>query len=314
MHRYYSLLLVGFMLIGLSAPTPAQTVAMAPNQVSKHVYYVQGVAGVATDNEGFVSNAAFVVTDEGVVVFDTLGTPALAERLVSRIRDITDQPIRRVYISHYHADHMYGTQVFQDLGAEIVAPQGAADYLGSETAQQRLDERRTSLSPWVNENTRLVIPDRYLKSEETFALGGVNFRAVNLGSAHSDGDMILFVESDAVLLSGDIIFEDRIPFLGSANTRQWLEILNQLTEMDIAAIIPGHGSVAADPKAIVSLTRDYLAYVRETMQTAIDEWMSFDEAYEAADWTDFIEYPAFIEANRRNAYAVFLALEQESLE
>ncbi len=126
--------------------------------------------------------------------------------------------------------------------------------------------------------------------------------------------MILFVESDAVLLSGDIIFEDRIPFLGSANTRQWLEILNQLTQMDIAAIIPGHGSVAADPKSIVSLTRDYLAYVREAMQAAIDEWMPFEEAYETTDWTDFIEYPAFTEANRRNAYAVFLALEQESLE
>ena len=57
-----------------------------------------------------------------------------------------------------------------------------------------------------------------------------------------------------------------------------------------------------------------IVWCEETMQAAIDEWMSFDEAYEATDWTDFIEFPAFIEANRRNAYAVFLALEQESLE
>ena len=54
------------------------TVEMKVKKMSKHVYYVEGKPGIATDNQGFISNAGFVITDQGVVVFDTLGTPSLA--------------------------------------------------------------------------------------------------------------------------------------------------------------------------------------------------------------------------------------------
>lgn len=90
--------------------------------MSKHVYYVMGKAGIATDNQGFISNAGFVITDEGVVIFDALGTPSLAAALLERIRKITDKPIKRVVMSHYHADHIYGLQVFKEAGATIYAP------------------------------------------------------------------------------------------------------------------------------------------------------------------------------------------------
>ena len=318
--RYRMLVLaVTLMTTGVTTAVNAESyppvdVDMQARQVSQHVYYVQGVPRVATANAGFVSNASFIVTDQGVVVFDTLGTPSLGARLLEVIGEITEQPIVRVYISHYHADHMYGNQVFHDLGAEIIAPEGAVRYLSGDNAQRRLEERRISLKPWVNQSTRVVAPDRYLYAEEKFTLGGVSMRAVNVGSAHSDGDLILFVENDSVLLSGDIIFENRIPFLGSSNTREWLEILDQLAESDATTIIPGHGPAADDPDKIVSLTRRYLSYVRQVMGAAIEEWIPFDEAYENADWSEFIEYPAFIEANRQNAYGVFLSMEQESLE
>ncbi|MCZ7596620.1 MAG: MBL fold metallo-hydrolase [Gammaproteobacteria bacterium] len=171
-------------------------VEMEPVRVSAHVYYVMGAPGAATDNAGFVSNSVFVVTGDGVVVFDTLGTPALARMLLARIGEITDEPVRRVYISHYHADHVYGAQVFEDAGAEIVAPHGAVRYLESPAAAERLAERRGSLAPWVDDDTRIVEPHRLLSGEERFTLGGVAFRAVNVGSAHSDGDLILLVQTD----------------------------------------------------------------------------------------------------------------------
>ena len=90
------------------AATPPLPVDMTPVRVSTHAWYVPGGTGIATDNYGFVSNSAFVVTDDGIVVFDTLGTPALGRRLLAAIRTISDAPIRRIYISHYHADHFYG--------------------------------------------------------------------------------------------------------------------------------------------------------------------------------------------------------------
>ena len=297
-----------------ASESPSPPVKMRPIRVSSHAWYVPGGAGVATDNYGFVSNSAFVVTSAGVVVFDTLGTPALGAKLLAAIRTVTDAPIRRIYISHYHADHMYGNQAFAGTGAEIVASDGAKRYLEGDLAERRLAERRVSLGPWVNADTRIVQPDRYLQGEERFKFGEVSIRVVDVGSAHSEGDLVLFVEDDGVLFSGDIIFEGRIPFLGTSNSAQWLEVLTDMENTDVAAVVPGHGRAAGNPGEIVSLTKNYLSYVRASMQQAVDDWIPFDEAYEATDWGDFIEYPAFLEANRRNAYGIYLSLEQESLQ
>jgi glyoxylase-like metal-dependent hydrolase (beta-lactamase superfamily II) len=289
------------------------SVKMELKQVSKHVWYVQGEAGIATDNEGFISNAGVVITNEGVVIFDALGTPSLAHKLLQEIRKVTDKPIKRVIVSHYHADHIYGLQVFKEEGAEIYAPGGATDYLVSPASKERLEERRFSLSPWVNEQTRLVPPDHYLDKGFSFMMGNVKMTVSVVGAAHSDGDLTLYVEGDRVLFSGDIIFEGRVAFLGDADTRHWLETLQQMETAGLAALVPGHGPVADEPNQSITQTRRYLSFLRKTMKAAVDELQSFDEVYAATDWSEFENLPAFKEANRRNAYQVFLSIEREAL-
>ncbi len=289
------------------------TVDIPIKQVSAHAYYALGAPGMATENEGFISNAGFVVTDEGVVVFDSLGSPSLAWALRQKIREITERPVVKVVLSHYHADHIYGLQVFQDEGAEILAPRGAYDYLDSAEAKERLEERRFSLDPWVNDDTRLVRPDRLVENEYRFAVGGIDFQLNYLGSAHSDGDLTMYVVQDRVLFSGDIIFEGRVPFVGDADTRRWLETLEALETNELVALVPGHGPDARDPVAAVARTREYLAYLREVMGAAVDELQDFASAYDAADWSRFESLPAFDAANRRNAYQVYLSLEAEAL-
>ena len=292
------------------APT---SVDMEVRKVSEHVYYVEGAAGIATDNEGFISNAGFVITGEGVVVFDTLGTPSLANELVSKIREITDQPIRKVVVSHYHADHIYGLQVFEEMGAEISAPEGAQKYLQSEAAKERLEERQFSLEPWVNESTHLVLPDVTVSKSDSFTMGGLTFTINYMGKAHSDGDLSMLVEPDKVLFSGDIIFEGRVPFVGNADTKKWLETLTRLETGGLTALIPGHGPASTNPQKTIALTRAYLAYLREVMGAAVDEFIPFDEAYAEADWSKFEDLPAFEEGNRINAYQVYLSMEAELL-
>lgn len=292
---------------------PPATVEMSLKQVGPHCWYAEGTPGVATDNQGFVSNAGVIVTGEGVIVVDSLGTPSLAQMLVERIREITDQPIRKVIVTHYHADHIYGLQVFEELGAEILAPVGAENYLRSEQAQERLEERRFSLDPWVNERTRLVEPDRYVGTAETLTLGEVTLTLTPVGSAHSDGDLTVYVEPDRVLYSGDIIFEGRIPFLGDANAFHWVEVLEKMQTQGVAALVPGHGPAAKDPQQAIRATYEYLAYLREKMGAAVAEFIPFDEAYAATDWSRFEHLPAFEAANRRNAYQVYLAMEAEAL-
>ena len=294
------------------ASVPA-TVDMELQQISEHVYFVQGAAGIATDNQGFISNAGVIITGAGVVVFDALGSPALAEQLLEKIREVTDEPIVRMIVSHYHADHIYGLQVFEDLDADILAPAGADLYLASDNAKERLQERRFTLDPWVNENTRLVYPDQYLEEGKQFRLGDVSFIVTVVGNAHSDGDLTLYVAPDRVLFSGDIIFEGRLPYLGDSNTRRWVKVLERMEREQLVALVPGHGGVAENPNKAIGLTRRYLVYLREKMKDAVNDFVPFKEAYEEIDWSDYQDLPAFDEANRRNAYQVYLSLEAEML-
>lgn len=290
---------------------PTTDVEMELKQVSEHIYYVQGKAGIATDNEGFISNAGFIITDEGVVVFDALGTPSLANLLLTKIRSVTDKDVIKVIVSHYHADHIYGLQVYKELGAQIIAPKGTMDYLSSPAAEERIEERRFSLEPWVNESTYLVTPDVIIDKAMVFKSGGVTFTLDVLGAAHSDGDLTLYVEPDRVLFSGDIIFEGRVPYLGDANTKKWLDTLIKMEVDKIAALIPGHGPAAKNPNQAISATRNYLAKVRSVMAEAVQNLDDFAETYDKTDWSEFEKLPAFEEANRRNAYQVYLSMEEE---
>lgn len=290
------------------------SIEMQVQQMSEHSYYVNGVSGIATANQGFISNAGFVVTKEGVVVFDALGTPSLAATLLERIRKITDQPIKRLVLSHYHADHIYGIQVFKNAGAKIYAPEGSLDYIHSESAALRLEERQLSLYPWVNDDTEIIVPDVIISGSHKFSLGGLDFTINYLGKAHSDGDLAMLVEQDRVLFSGDIIFQGRVPFVGNADTKHWLKTLTELETGGLAALIPGHGPASKKPASTISLTRRYLAYLRETMGYAIDDLTPFGEAYDEVDWSEFENVPAFKEANRINAYQVYLSMGKELFE
>ncbi len=304
-------------LIGLCtllAGLPARAIDMAPVELAPHSWYVMGASGMASGaNEGFMSNAGFVITDDGVVVFDALGTPALGERLIGEIRKLTTQPIRHVVVSHYHADHYYGLQAFKAIGAEIWAHRRGKEALESEAAQARLAQRRADLFPFIDETTRLTAADRWLDGDTEFRLGGLTFRLSYVGPAHAPDDLVMEVVEDRVTFAGDLLFRGRVPFVGDADTEQWLQALDRLIAAKPVVLVPGHGPASTDPQADLALTRDYLRYLRETMGRGVSSLMSFDEAYEATDWNAWAEVPAFREANRANAYNVFLQMEKRSL-
>ena len=292
----------------------ALTVPLLPIKVGPHSYYVQGMLGAASSaNQGFMSNAGFVITPEGVVVFDSLSTPPLAEALIAQIRKRTKTPIKRVIVSHYHADHIYGLQAFKALGAEIWAHEGAKEYLKSEERSLRLAQRREELFPWVDDKTKIVEPDLWLSGDTDFEMGGVHFAVRYVGPAHSPEDIALFVKEDKVLFAGDVVFKGRVPYVGSANSKLWLAALNKLLDFNAKTLVPGHGAVSHNPKQDLTLTRDYLNYLRKTMGQAVENFIPFDEAYAKTSWEQYKKLPAFKDANRSNAYNTYLLMEKESL-
>ncbi len=313
-------LLVGF--LGTFAPMlhaepgyPPLGVSVKAVQLAPHSYYVPGRAGAAsTANEGFMSNAGFVVTPDGVVVFDSLGTPSLAQAMLDEIRKITAAPIRHVIVSHYHADHYYGLQVFKDAGAEIWAHTGARGVIGSEAARLRFEQRKDILAPWVSDALqRFLEPDIWLEGDTDFSLGGIHFKLRHVGPAHSAEDLALFVQGDGVLYTGDLVFKGRVPFVGDADSKLWLAALDKLIQLEPELLVPGHGGASDTPLEDLTLTRDYLRFLRTEMGKAVADLTPFDEAYEAVDWTPYAGMPAFREANRRNAYNTYILMERESL-
>lgn len=316
-HAVLGLLVLQGLLAGPASA--ADRISLKPVQVSPHAYYFHGESGMASaDNRGFMSNAGFVVTKDGVVVFDALATPVLGEAMVKAIRGVTRQPIKRVIVSHYHADHFYGLQALKAAGAEVWAHTHAQDYLHSDLAQERLAQRRIALKPWVNDKTRLVPADRWLDFKESktlaFEMGGLHFRVIDTSGAHSPDDIMLAVEEDSMLFAGDLFFTGRIPFVGNADSKVWLGALDRMLEIRPKVVVPGHGDMSATTLQDMQLTRDYLLFLRQKMGDAVADMVPFEEAYDKVDWSSFEKYPAFQQANRLNAYGTYILMEKESLQ
>lgn len=324
--RYRICILLSGLMFGCFAviPTMQAQISNAPQvsadgtiqvkaiQVAPNTYFVQGVPEMGSkQNQNFISNAGFVVTPKGVVVIDALGSPVLAQKLIQEIRKITKQKIVAVVLTHYHADHVYGLQEFKRLGATVYAQRDGLNYLASETAKQRLIASRIDFAPWVNENTRLVAADVWIDQNKTLRVGGVEFRISRVGPAHAHEDLIVYVPSEKVLFAGDLIFQGRIPFVGNADSRGWMNALDQIQKIKPKIVVPGHGTYSTNALADVKFTRDYLAYLREVMGPAARDLDPFEEAYAKADWSEYDGMPLFRAANRMNAYNVYLSIQAE---
>ena len=338
--RWILILLVLCTSPALAEPAPE----LVAEPVAHQVWYLRGNAGPASAaNRGYTSNAGFVVTQRGVLVFDALGTPALAQAMLAAIASVTEQPVRRVIVSHYHADHIYGLQAFKAAGAEIWARSEGRIYLNSDRARDRLSERRRTLSPWIDELTHLAPADRWIElaagQSRSFSMGGTDFRLISAGHAHAPDDLMLLVagqikpragttpvaqvdrggsdgsrsSATSVLFAGDLYFNGRLPFVVDGNTRAWLTAINAIQALGADCIVPGHGALSCTPTADLNLTADYLRFLRTQMGAAVEQLTEFDEAYAAVDWTRFADLPTFAEANRRNAYSVYLEMQAELL-
>jgi len=282
-------------------------------QVSRSAWYVQGVSALGSPaNRNFVSNAGFIATADGVVVIDALGSPQLARELMAQVLRVTGKKVTHVIVTHYHADHIYGLQEFKRAGARIIAHRAALEYLNSDTARLRLEASRADLAPWIDANTQLVPADEWIDGQHELVVGGTHLLLQPVGPAHTPEDLVVYLPSEKVLFAGDIVFRGRVPFVGQADSRHWIAALNTVLAFDARVVVPGHGPMSTAAREDMELTRDYLAYLRETMGNAARNMDPFEEAYQRTDWSRFDQLPLFRVANRMNAYNTYLLMEREA--
>jgi glyoxylase-like metal-dependent hydrolase (beta-lactamase superfamily II) len=303
-------LLAALAAVLLATPLFAQQDTPVPVAVAPGAWMVQGHSALGSSaNRNYISNAGFVVTNDGVVVVDALGSPALAEELLAQIRRITPLPVRHVIVTHYHADHIYGLQVFKAAGATVIAHRAAGTYLNSDTAVQRLKASREEMFPWIDENTRLVSADRWIDGPTSLVVGGTEFRLLPVGPSHTPEDLVVLVPKLRTLFAGDLVFRGHVPFVGQADSGHWITALDTLLDHELDVVVPGHGPPSTTARADLELTRDYLVHLRKTMGEAARNMEPFEEAYARTDWSRFEPLPLFRAANRINAYNTYLLME-----
>jgi glyoxylase-like metal-dependent hydrolase (beta-lactamase superfamily II) len=286
-------------------------------RIGKSTYLLFGnIAQVDSENRGWNGNAGFIVTGDGVIVIDTLGTPKLGRRLLATIARVTDQPVRYVIITHNHPDHAYGAAAFQQLdGVTVIAHAGMLDYTNSATLQRSVDYRRNILGEDMQgfepvDADVLVNGERF--DRQRIQLGDQLLDIYNTGSHHSYGDLVIYQVNDGILWISDLAFNQRTTFMGDGDSGQILEAQAWLMQNfeDATLIVPGHGSPQSRPFPMVESTRRYVERLRETMRAAVENGVSLLDATENTDFEDWKAVPLYESNQRANAAFVYREMEE----
>lgn len=276
------------------------------------------IAEVDEYNRGWNGNAGFVVTSEGVVVIDSLGTPKLGQRMIATIKSITSKPIKYLIITHNHPDHYYGAIAFQKLGGvTVIAHQGTLDYIRSDQIESSVAYRR-SLIETDMQGFEGVPPDIIIDgkrfSKYNLEVGNRTFHIYNVGQHHSAGDLVVHVKEDDVVWISDLAFNQRTTFMGDGNSKQAIEVQDWLLTRFAGAslMVPGHGSAQTKPFPMVTKTQSYMKRLRLRMLAAIAKDIELMQAVDQADFKDWKDIRLYDLNQRANANFVYRELELEN--
>jgi len=248
-------------------------------QLSEHAY--------AYTAEGD-PNTGIVIGDDAVLVADTQATPAMAQDVIRRIREVTDKPIRYVVLTHYHAVRVLGASAYgaeQVIASretrELIVERGEADKASEIGRFPRLFQNVESVP------AGLTWPTITFAGEMTLWLGELEVRIIQPGRGHTRGDTVVWLPQERVLFSGDLVEFDATPYAGDAYFQDWPATLQRLAaligETQVAAGLEGTRAFVCDLYASVkqgaAAGKDLKAVYRETydrLKPRFGGWVIFD--------------------------------------
>ena len=228
-------------------------------------------------------NTGIVVGDDAVMVIDTQATPAMAQDVIRRIREVTDKPIRYVVLSHYHAVRVLGASAYrpdhiiasQDT-RELIVERGEQDKASEIGRFPRLFRNVESVPPG------LTWPTMTFSGRMTLWLGSLEVQLLQLGRGHTKGDTVVWLPQERILFSGDLVEYDATPYAGDAYFGDWPQTLDRLAALQPAKLVPGRGAALETPEQVaagLAGTRSFVADVFAAVQAGAAEGKALKAVY-----------------------------------
>lgn len=237
---------------------------------------VREITRLASDVYRFRNNlhySVFAVTPAGIIVTDPINADA-AEWLRAELARRFNLPIKYLILSHDHADHITGGQVFADAGAVVVAHENARTQI--------IEEKRPTAVPVVTFSDRMTIE-----------LGGTVVELSWVGRNHSDNSIVMRFPRERLLFAVDFIPVESVGFRDFPTSwiEDWIESLKRVEQMDFDALVPGHGKVGR--KEHVRMFRDYLEDLRGQVLRYAREGKSLDEIKTLVNGSKYAQWASF---------------------
>ena len=288
---------------------PESLLYALPEKVTDNVYSAIGATAPGTyANSGHNNNLSFVITNEGVLVFNAGDNYLLAKALHHEIKQLTDQPVKYVVLENAQGHAMLGSSYWKEQGAEIIAHVDAFEVIKNRGTAviERMQRGRRDKAQW----TQLVLPDKTFKDQLIIEMGGERFEILHLGPGHSPGDISLWMPNKKLLISGDMAFHQRLmPIFEHTDTAGWVDTWDKIEALDADIIIPGHGA-PTNIEEVTKYTKDYLVYMRAEVEKILDDGGSELDAYKI-DQSKFSHLDTFNELALQNAGRIYRIMEFE---
>ena len=228
-------------------------------------------------------NTGIIIGDDAVLVADTQATPAMAQDVIRRIREVTDKPIKYVVLTHYHAVRVLGASAY---GAQqILASQDTYDLIVERGEQDKASEIGRFPRLFAGVETvppGMTWPTMTFTGKMTLWLGKLEVQLLQLGRGHTKGDTVVWLPQERALLSGDLVEFGATPYAGDAYFKDWPQTLNNLAALDPKVLVPGRGAALTTPEEVskgLSETRDFIADVRASVEQGVTAGKDLNAIY-----------------------------------
>lgn len=248
------------------------------------------------------SNAGLVVGDGASLLVDTLFDLKLTRRMLDSMAPFTrTAPIASLVNTHANGDHCYGNQLVGEI--EIIASRAAAEEM-KEVPPSTLaaltkapgdvgDLFRRFFGAFDFEGIEPRLPSRTFEGRLEVEVGGRVVELIEVGPAHTAGDVIAHVPDARTVYTGDILFIGGTPIVWAGPLSNWIAACDLMLGMDVETVVPGHGPIT--DKGGVAQVRDYLSFIDERATALQREGVdAFDAARDIArDMGSFREWGEF---------------------